>query len=679
MDRATTKRAACDPCRRRKVKCDRNTPCSNCQATQQTCITTGFGQSHTGARQRVLISAQYEEKIDSIQQRLDGIEHLLRELLDNSNKPSTTVENSNKPSTAVYAHTLAPALEAPAVLPTRSTLAAQTLDVGVMVENTVKQTPSVRADPDVDVALSALHRMVQKHHQKSVASEIAFPDREALPEASILSLPLVPLNVALLLLRGAKEHPSPAFTATFNFMTLERFTEYCRAVYFAAEPFTLSSFAIVNGGLYYMLTERAYFDKSQDVRKEYTEYRNLCAGNLRTAINSLGLLVSTCDENIEALLVGASYAIEVSRPSLAWRLCSVAAQICQELGYHSLYPNPGSTERDGHKSNHELLAALYVLDKGLALRLGRASALPDQDIVGTSGDTVFDMSDLWPAIKHIWVQHAQIQGRIYDQLYSRQALLATTAERVRSAVNLVEATQRSMQQLRSLAERPENVVHGSASADFAGASGRRTLILAEVVCHLSTLTLIYRSIHQSPRSSNDDTRPSAEYIETARGAFRYHEELMVLYKGRLETQAYYIHWTLLFTPFTPLLMVFCHVFESLDPDDLDMLQNFTASLEPVRHMSESIDQLHSVATTLYNVASSYLRARTKATEGPEAQMLDNSFTGYLNQLGLLPAPDEHYLSDDRLISEPSQTMGAENWFSANLNLFGLLEGDFSVD
>jgi hypothetical protein len=89
-------------------------------------------------------------------------------------------------------------------------------------------------------------------------------------------------------------------------MTLERFTEYCRAVYFATEPFTLSSFAIVNGGLYYMLTERACFDKSQHVREEYTEYRNLCAGNLRTAINSLGLLVSTCDESIEALLVGVS-------------------------------------------------------------------------------------------------------------------------------------------------------------------------------------------------------------------------------------------------------------------------------------------------------------------------------------------------------------------------------------
>ncbi|CAH0024442.1 unnamed protein product [Clonostachys rhizophaga] len=673
MDRAATKRAACDPCRRRKVKCDRNIPCSNCQATQQTCVTTGFGQSHSGARQRVLISAQYEEKIDSIQQRLDGIEHLLRELLENSNKPAT-----DPPSCSITpAHTVAPALDAEAVLPARSTLAAQTLDVGAMVENTVKQTPSVRADPDVDAALSALHRMVQMHHQKPVASELKFPDQETLPEASILSLPLVPLNVALPLLRRAKEHPSPAFAATFNFMTLERFTEYCRAVYFATEPFTLSSFAIVNGGLYYMLTERACFDKSQDVRDEYTEYRNLCAGNLRTAINSLGLLVSTCDESIEALLVGVSYAIEISRPSLAWRMSSTAAQICQELGYHSLYPK--RTERDGHKINHELLGALYILDKGLALRLGRPSALPDQDIVGTSSDTVVDMGDLWQAIKHIWVQHAQIQGRIYDQLYSRQALLATPAERVRSAVNLAEATQRSLRQLMALAERPENAVHGSTNEDFGSGTGRRTLILAEVVCHLSTLTLIYRSIRESPRSSSVDAPPSSEYIETARAAFRYHEELMVLFKGRLETQAYYIHWTLLFTPFTPLLIVFCHVFESLDPDDLHMLQNFTASLEPVRHMSESIDQLHSITTTLYNVASSYLRARTKATEGPEAQMLDDSFTGYLNQLGLLPVPDEHYLSDARLISEPSQTMGAENWFSANLNLFGLLEGDFAVD
>lgn len=153
-----------------------------------------------------------EEKIDIIQQRLDGIEHLLSELLENSNKPVTDPPSCS----TTLAHTFAPAFEEAAVppgTPTRSTLAAQTLDVGAMVENTVKQTPSVRADPDVDAALSALHRMVQMHHQKPVASEIRFPDRETLPEASILGLPLVPLNVALPLLRGAKGKRRPLLSS----------------------------------------------------------------------------------------------------------------------------------------------------------------------------------------------------------------------------------------------------------------------------------------------------------------------------------------------------------------------------------------------------------------------------------------------------------------------------------
>ncbi|KAH0279610.1 NAD(P)-binding protein, partial [Aureobasidium melanogenum] len=68
---------ACDHCRARKIRCDRSTPCANCVAATVSCITTQ--DRPQVKRQRVLISNEYERKIDSMEERLHSIESLLTE------------------------------------------------------------------------------------------------------------------------------------------------------------------------------------------------------------------------------------------------------------------------------------------------------------------------------------------------------------------------------------------------------------------------------------------------------------------------------------------------------------------------------------------------------------------------------------------------------------------------
>ena len=73
------------------------------------------------------------------------------------------------------------------------------------------------------------------------------------------------------------------------------------------------------------------------------------------------------------------------------------------------------------------------MEKGLSLRLGRASHIRDEDITLAWESDPLD------------IRAARIQGKVYDQLYSPSGLSRTQNERVVIAESLVE-------ELRSLIE-----------------------------------------------------------------------------------------------------------------------------------------------------------------------------------------------------------------------------------
>ena len=87
---------------------------------------------------------------------------------------------------------------------------------------------------------------------------------------------------------------------------------------------------------------------------------------------------------------------------------------------------------------------LYTMDKGLCLRLGRASCIQDYDIavpipvLGT--DETFKNGN---GMLQFWIKLAGIQGRVYEDLYSPRALKQPRASRVAKA-DLIVADIRQM-------------------------------------------------------------------------------------------------------------------------------------------------------------------------------------------------------------------------------------------
>lgn len=111
--------------------------------------------------------------------------------------------------------------------------------------------------------------------------------------------------------------------------------------------------------------------------------------------------------------------------------------MCLHLGLHR-----GATWRDesptARNQNAWLFWNVYVLDKGLSLRLGRPSVIQDYDITVPIPTSSIDRH---PAIEHClltWIKVSRCQGRVYELLYSPAALAQDDGIRTARAQGLAD-------------------------------------------------------------------------------------------------------------------------------------------------------------------------------------------------------------------------------------------------
>lgn len=86
---------------------------------------------------------------------------------------------------------------------------------------------------------------------------------------------------------------------------------------------------------------------------------------------------------------------------------------------------------------------IYMLDKGLCLRLGRAASIQDYDIT-VPMPTIRPGEPNYPGnyLSRFWIKLTDIQGRVYEELYSPRALKSghvrtQKAERMASEIKTI--------------------------------------------------------------------------------------------------------------------------------------------------------------------------------------------------------------------------------------------------
>lgn len=216
------------------------------------------------------------------------------------------------------------------------------------------------------------------------------------------------------------------------------------------------------------------------------------------------------------------------------------------LGYHRQPPSGATADEDAAANKPALFWFAYMLDRGLALRLGRASAIQDYDITRprTMGRRT-GMPDQWREAMDLWIAHAEVQGLAYEQLYSPAALAGPPARRAECARLLAR-------RLEDIADRGAALRGGVAGTSGSGVGmggpeqlgviGAMTiavLLKSDEVLVRSSMALVYRAVPAAPGLPSS---LSAECVEEAREAFRSHQEVMELTASSTVMKNTYLHW-----------------------------------------------------------------------------------------------------------------------------------------
>lgn len=357
------------------------------------------------------------------------------------------------------------------------------------------------------------------------------------------------------------------------------------------------------------------------------------------------------------------------RPKL---MSTSPGQVCRTLGWHQVHTMKDDMPQT--KADKALLFwCTYMLDKALSLRLGRASVLQDYDI--SLPHVTPDAKAAYPGkeVMTLWIQNARVLGRIYERLYSPGALRQPEDQRAQQVRQLAAEQNHLMSETRQLLREFEG------STDSEGRMFALTL-KSDEVSYFQSLALTYRALPPNgPRSRTF----ADECIDMARASMRCHHEAMDMMEDQ-SLKIVYIHWTILYAPFIPFIVIFCLVVETSDREDLGRLADFVRSLEPACDVSSSVRKLHQLCQVLYNVAALYVEA--KALE--PAPSAGNEFDVYLSQLGFMPV-DEAAMPSlqtelngvsgdvDPQMRSLAQTNQLEDWFSGKNYMMGLLEEDLS--
>ncbi|KAK3301852.1 uncharacterized protein B0T15DRAFT_442060 [Chaetomium strumarium] len=609
---------ACDACRARKIRCNRESPCAHCVHAKIECTHAGANRPRE-KRSRILLTHQYEQKIDHIDRRLEGVVRLLEELKARLPPPTASASpaptaTAPAPATATVIVSASPASATSHAETPGSGSGSDTITTGTVVEGESSLTAhSVFANdflqkavsnkdshPEMRERIDALRQMIEAMKKQPAAREMSYPHARPVRPAALDGCELPPIQKTLEVLKLAKTHKQLGALWVLDLFNAENLPQICLSAYMADDHNT-AHFITAAVSLYYLFW--IYGELFKDKQEEYLALSRVCRVNVETALSNLPLHLPANDDMVVALSLGTFYAIELAKPSLAWILSAKASELCQFLGYHRIGTYKNMSAGDA-KHKQFLFWVVYLLDKSLTLRLGRSSTIQECDITVPLPST--DDPDQTPIaiFFSLWVLSSRLQGQIYELLYCPAAIAQPESVR-KSRVQLLE---QQLAELGALTDK-ETAKWDAKVRQEAGSDMADFFILSDIVLRMSTTTLVRRAVPNPPGSPTTFT---ADCIQAARETLAKHQECMaVVERSLVGLFSTYMSWTILYAPFVPFIVLFCQVIETKDRTDLDRLHAFVSSLQLEKvdssgGVSDAIDKLRRLFQVLYSVATQYV-------------------------------------------------------------------------
>ncbi|KAI8716224.1 Fungal-trans domain-containing protein [Fusarium sp. LHS14.1] len=657
-------RKACDSCRIRKIRFDRNVPCSTCERQKIRCTISPRRQRPKVSRHRNAASVYglYSQgRIDELDERLARMSRLVDTLMAGENassktngSPSTSASASPSPAhLAVQSLSIAPSPTDPAtsrLIPQlndqdqngrqydagsghgkgkvgvegSSSLSSHSIFAVNFLHKIAGESAASGVYLDTNELLEAVGHVVDtlQNQQESLETGPIMSKEKATAGNQRNALP--PIEKAVAVMRTVQAQNLLGLAFFCEMLRPHSLHDLCLRVYFS--DYSESDYIILNIALYFLFRDHAVVSSDETSQPDAQNlYHVQCASNAEQALSALPLHAKPTYDMVIALIFGAIYFVEILRPSYAWTFITAAQQTSLRLGFHT--EEKGADQDSSVPNNKGLLFwVIYFFEKSLSLRLGRSSTIPPYDITVPYPGGSDLMPSPWVNYCRLQVIHARLAGAVYDSLYCAYALRLSDGTRRQRVLDLSN-------QLLAIREKA-NLINENLHRSEPDKDRRRLisfLFMSDDVTYLSLLTLIHRSV---PSQSNPTAIFTTECISAARAALDAHQKCaLVLDKRRTPLLTTYLSWTILFLPFVPFIVLFCHIIETGDKDNLARLDNFVKSIESASQYSKPLMNHHRLFHVFHSVAQRYTKLKASLSTSQQGQLdLNAEMDAYVNSI-----------------------------------------------
>ncbi|ETS80258.1 hypothetical protein PFICI_07787 [Pestalotiopsis fici W106-1] len=447
------------------------------------------------------------------------------------------------------------------------------------------------------VALDTISRCARGNEEPPAETEESAPDDRDLGHAS-----MYPSDEVVCFLSTVSQTIAGAFY--FEITSFISRTSFERMAYSLIDgrssDFTRAEYLVcVN---FYMLTSIGLeeTDHSDLIKERMRLLRERYRRNAFRALKSISVLSPPSLSLLQALLCGAMLFLMAGEIAKCAQLSSFACLVCTHLGGRFFADLAASSSKEDSLEIRQCLSHCFIMDKSLAMSLGRRSFLPDMEVNATLLMPVVPEMPSAP-VSNIYLELAKVQGEIAREMRLQQGTCTGEA-----ALGVVQALRSRMEIIRSK------------SIEYRSQSPQCTDPFLQVewmgvdYTYYSMATAITR-LHPA---FHDDKYLQELCLEDARRSLH---ALRDMQRHGLESHRVWnayclsITWVVLVCPICPFLALFCHIIETSASRDLLLLEEVTHGLIIFEKFSLAIMNVRNLFHTLVCLCKEHLNGREGVT------------------------------------------------------------------
>ncbi|KAJ5096908.1 hypothetical protein N7456_007629 [Penicillium angulare] len=360
-------------------------------------------------------------------------------------------------------------------------------------------------------------------------------------------------------------------------------------------PVSAGTVAAMHGMFYFLMKESVTMKDEMAEQLKFEDHIDNCKKSFEAAIEGYDVLSVPTFENIIALTMGAMKAQDESKPLVCCQMVSAAARHSQMLGYHRESTYKRDQDRNS-ENKRRIFWCIYVFDKMMSLLLGRASYIQDFDI-----DVQWPSSASDPTIRP-WddafcymIRLSSVQDQIYNKLYSASALKAEPSERAKRIQELELEMEKCRKQRFEI---DPSTIDNPSLFDIC----QRTWD----ILYYSAMTSLLRASSSLDKGAEIGPR----CFEAARLSLRSHLKCFPDYRDSdIFTISDYANWVLLYSSFTPFVVIFLHAIAATSMEDVKLLEEVVATLQVARGVSNASERIYSIGANFARVARGLVEAQ----------------------------------------------------------------------